>query len=113
MHFIWDPSRIRRCCVFAARRGEWPPNIRRNCISFNIIYINVTNARQNIGLLRLPTKFPKTDMDTIENYKSNLFMELYEIFRSIRVDNESEQVIQEYYELQNGKMVMTRSGPVE
>ncbi len=52
-------------------------------------------------------------MDTIENYKSNLFMELYEIFRSIRVDNESEQVIQEYYELQNGKMVMTRSGPVE
>lgn len=55
--------------------------------------------------------------DGVSETKSYKFIDgkftLYEIFRSIRVDNESEQVIQEYYELQNGKMVMTRSGPVE
>ena len=60
------------------------------------------------------THYSKNGVSETKSYKfidGNLT--LYEIFRSIRVDNESEQVIQEYYELQNGKMVMTRSGPVE
>lgn len=60
------------------------------------------------------THYSKNGVSETKSYK---FIDgkftLYEIFRSIRVDNESEQVIQEYYELQNGKMVLTRTGGVE
>lgn len=60
------------------------------------------------------THYSKNGVSETKSYKFiDGKLTLYEIFRSIRVDNESEQVIQEYYELQNGKMVMTRSGPVE